>query len=57
MSGKSLLKILGGAMLACAAIASIAVVSAVSADDGEADRLARAQALFKPLPANAATAE
>jgi cytochrome c peroxidase len=45
--------------LAAAALASaaIAAITAVSAADGEAERLALAQTLFKPLPADAATAE
>ena len=57
MSGKYTLKLLGGAILASAAIASVVVVSSVSADDGEGERLARAQAMFKPLPASAETAD
>lgn len=39
------------AALAGSALAAGAIATAVSADDGEAGLLARAQALFKPLPA------
>lgn len=43
--------------LAALTISVLAVSSFVSADDGEADLLARAQGIFKPLPASAETAD
>ena len=46
-----------GMVLACTGLLTAAIVSAMAADDAEQALLARAQALFKPLPANAATPE
>ncbi len=43
------------AVLACAGLLTGAIVSALAADDAEQALLARAQALFKPLPADAGT--
>lgn len=52
MSPKYSAVILTGVILAAAAVASI-----VSAEDGQRELLARAQAIFKPLPPDAATAD
>jgi len=43
--------------LSAAVLTAVALASVVSADDGEAELLTRAQALFKPLPATAETAD
>lgn len=51
MNRTTLFTALAGASLAMAALLS--TVSGVSAEDGEASLLARAQAIFKPLPAAA----
>jgi cytochrome c peroxidase len=44
-------------ILSILVLTALAVASVVSADDGESELLARAQAIFKPLPPNAATAD
>ena len=51
------MKKMTAALFAAPAIAVVAVASVVSADDGEAALLTRAQAVFKPLPDSAATAD
>jgi cytochrome c peroxidase len=44
-------------LYSCTALAALAGASMLSADDGEKELLARAQGIFKPLPADAATPE
>ena len=44
-------------LLACTGVLAALAASIISADDGDKELLARAQGMFKPLPADASTAE